>query len=74
MAAERHSALFFLGSGSHEFLGLEQALAERLETQIHHDRDSIQSAEVAVVIYREALFKTRGLVGQRTRSAAFGQK
>ena len=74
MAAERHSALFFSGSRSPEFIGLEQALAARLDAQIHNDRDSIQSVDVAVVIYREALFKTRGPVGQRPRLAAFGQK
>jgi hypothetical protein len=49
-------------------------LAEPLEAQIHHDRDFIQSAEVAVGFYREALFKTRGSVRRRWRSAAFGQK
>lgn len=74
MAAERRSALFFSGSRSPEFIGLKEALTARLATQIHHDRDSIQSADVALVIYREALFKTRGPVGQRPRSAAFGQK
>jgi hypothetical protein len=74
MAAERRSALFFSGSGSPEFIGLEHALAERLEIPIHHDRDLIQSADVAVVIYKETLFKTRGLVGQRPRSVGFGQK
>lgn len=74
MAAERRSALFFSGSRSPEFLGLEQALTARLDAQIHNDRDSIQSVDVAVGFYREALFKTRGPVGQRPRSAAFGQK
>jgi hypothetical protein len=43
-----------------QFIGLEQALTERLETQIQHNRDSIEAADLAGRTHEVAGFKTRG--------------